>query len=191
VRRIAQAAAACMLIAAYVVLRNGIESSPLTRVLGFFTIVPGVVLGAWVLSGLFRMDLAEEFNSLLKKPSTPLFMGLVCAFVFLFSAWMAIGPLGGIPRGGDETAYLFQSRILARGQLVAPEPPVPDPRRFFPFRHFIFDNGRWFIMYTPLHAALMAPFTAAGAHSLFGRSSAPISCFVALSVPACRGSPSS
>lgn len=157
-----------MLIAAYVILRKGIESSPLTRVLGSVTIVPGVVLGAWAISGFTRMDLAEKFKSLLKKPSTPLFLGLVCAFVFLFSAWMAIGPLGGIPRGGDETAYLFQSRILARGQLTAPEPPVPDPRRFFPFRHFIFDDGRWFIMYTPLHAALMAPFTAAGAHSLFG-----------------------
>lgn len=84
------------------------------------------------------------------------------------TAWMAYGPLEGIPKGGDEAAYLVQSRLYARGLAWAPEPPVSTPRDLFPFRHFIFDGGRWFVMYTPVHALLMAPFTRAGLNALLG-----------------------
>ncbi len=84
------------------------------------------------------------------------------------TAWIAFGPLEGIPKGGDEAAYLVQSRVYARGQAWAPEPVVSSPRDLFPFRHFIFDRGRWFVMYTPIHALLMAPFTRAGLNALMG-----------------------
>jgi|GEM_PF-5967810 len=84
------------------------------------------------------------------------------------TAWIAFGPLEGIPKGGDEAAYLVQSRMYARGLAWAPEPVVSSPRDLFPFRHFIFDRGRWFVMYTPIHALLMAPFTRAGLNALMG-----------------------
>jgi hypothetical protein len=164
-----QVAASLALVAAYLLLLPETGSGPASKVLALLTLVPAVLILAVVLSGAFgRRDLAAEWKSLLEKPSPAVFVGSVCTFVLVFSAWMAVGPLGGIPRGGDETAYLFQSRIYARGALSAPEPPVSDPRRFFPFRHFIFDDGRWFTMYTPLHSVLMAPFTAAGQDSLLG-----------------------
>jgi len=178
-RRLLQIAAACALTAAYVLLKPAGGSGPVCRLLGLVTLVPAVLLAAWALSGLFRRDMARAGMSLISRPRPAVFAGSLACFTFLFAAWMALGPLGGIPKGGDETAYLFQSRILARGHLTAPEPPVPDPRRFFPFRHFIFHDSRWFTMYTPLHALLMAPFTAAGADSLLGPSEAALSVIVA------------
>jgi 4-amino-4-deoxy-L-arabinose transferase-like glycosyltransferase len=93
---------------------------------------------------------------------------LLPLFLAGVTAWMAYGPLEGIPKGGDEAAYLIQSRVYARGMAWAPEPAVSNPRDLFPFRHFIFDRGRWFVMYTPIHALLMVPFTRVGLNALMG-----------------------
>ncbi len=96
------------------------------------------------------------------------FLALVLAVSTGFTIWMAYGPLEGIPKGGDEAAYLIQSRIYARGAPWAPEPDVESPADLFPFRHFIFHQNRWFVMYTPMHSLLMAPFTGAGVSPLMG-----------------------
>jgi hypothetical protein len=105
---------------------------------------------------------------LLDRGGDGAFLALVLALSTGFTVWMAYGPLEGIPKGGDEAAYLVQSRIYARGAAWAPEPDVENPRDLFPFRHFIFNRGRWFVMYTPLHSLLMAPFTGAGVSPLMG-----------------------
>lgn len=126
-------------------------------------VFPGVLLFAC--SGLnpFR-GLIGFFKSL----STCVFLLAVLSGVLIFTIWMAAVPFEGIPKGGDEAAYLFQSRIFARGELTAPAPGVEEPRDLFPFRHFIFRGGEWYVMYTPLHGILMAPFTAAGVSWLLG-----------------------
>lgn len=159
---------AAVLVAAYLAASDGMRDGPMLKLLQLCTLVPAVLLAAWTLSGWIRGDLGLAFSRMLSRPSSALFVAVLAAWIFAFASWTALVPLEGIPRGGDETAYLFQSRILERGRLWAPAPPVTDPGRFFPFRHLILDEGRWFTMYTPLHALLMAPFTSAGLHSLMG-----------------------
>lgn len=105
---------------------------------------------------------------LLSRGSDGTFLALVLALSTGFTVWMAYGPLEGIPKGGDEAAYLVQSRMYARGAAWAPVPDVENPRDLFPFRHFIFHRDRWFVMYTPMHSLLMAPFTGAGVSPLMG-----------------------
>lgn len=168
-RRIAAVlAGSAALAGAYFVASDGMRDGPALKLLQLCTLVPSVLLAAWAGSGLIRGDFGAAVSRMLSRPSSAVFVAVLAAWVFVFSTWTALVPLQGIPRGGDETAYLFQSRILERGRLWAPAPPVADPGRFFPFRHLILDDGRWFTMYTPLHALLMAPFTSAGLHSLMG-----------------------
>ena len=113
-------------------------------------------------------DLVQLILGKIMKLSTVRFLGLLLVTLAVFSIWMAYVPFEGIPKGGDEAAYYFQSKIYAAGQLAAPAPSVDNPMAYFPFRHFIFRNNMWFIVYTPLHSLLMAPFTAAGAAPLLG-----------------------
>lgn len=105
---------------------------------------------------------------LLTLKGDSLFTAVIPLIAAGFTVWMAYGPLEGIPKGGDEAAYLVQSRIYARGEAWAPIPEISNPRDLFPFRHFIFDRGHWFVMYTPVHSLLMAPFTRAGVSPLMG-----------------------
>lgn len=161
-------AVAAALAAAYFPASDGMHDGPMLKLLQLCTLVPAVLLAARTASGWIRGDLGLAVSRMISRPSSTVFVTALAAWVFAFSAWTALVPLENIPRGGDETAYLFQSRILERGRLWAPAPPVADPGRFFPFRHLILDDGRWFTMYTPLHAFLMVPFTSTGLHSLMG-----------------------
>lgn len=113
-------------------------------------------------------DLLHIILRIVRKPSTAVFLGFLLAVLAVFSIWMVYGPGEGIPKGCDEAAYYFQSKIYAAGQLSAPIPAVENPEASFPFRHFVFRNDMWFIVYTPFHSLLMAPFTAAGAAPLLG-----------------------
>jgi 4-amino-4-deoxy-L-arabinose transferase-like glycosyltransferase len=53
----------------------------------------------------------------------------------------------------DSITYLFQAQLLARGQLWADAPLLPD---FFEQEFLIVDNGRWFGQYTPGFPLLLA-----------------------------------
>ncbi len=128
-----------------------------------FTIFPAVLL--FGLSGHNPFRKIVEFVASI---STGLFLLSLSLLVLAFMIYMSLVPFEGIPKGGDEAAYLFQSKIFAAGELTAPEPSVANPRSLFPFRHFIFRNDEWFVMYTPLHSILMAPFTAVGTSWLLG-----------------------
>jgi len=59
-------------------------------------------------------------------------------------------------RGGetDQTAYMLQAQIFARGHLHTPSPPE-ELRAFFLTRHCV-SNGRFFAHYWPLTSALYA-----------------------------------
>lgn len=167
--RILQFGGAALLLASFFVLTSVAPAGGAAgKVIAAVTLVPAAALAAWAASGLIRRDIASVLGAKVLSLRPAAFLALPCLFVALFCSWVALGPLDGIPKGGDETAYLLQARIFARGELSAPQPSVPDPRRFLPFRLLLFEDGRMFTMYTPLHSLMLAPFAAAGADSLLG-----------------------
>jgi hypothetical protein len=138
------------------------------KVVQLVLLVPATACFALYVAGRTKKDLIEWILGAVLKPSTARFLGLLLFILALFSTYMAYGPLEGIPKGTDEAAYCFQSRVYASGHLAAPVPDVENPEASFPFRHFVFRNDMWFIVYTPFHSILMAPFSAAGAAPLLG-----------------------
>ncbi|MCK5785081.1 MAG: glycosyltransferase family 39 protein [Candidatus Sabulitectum sp.] len=132
---------------------------PADKAVQLLLILPAVLVFSLWGTRVFKTDPVQKVMSRCGNVSTGVFLTSVLLFVLLFTLFMAIGPLNGIPKGGDEAAYLFQSRIFASGETAAPVPAVDSPRDLFPFRHFIFREGQWFVMYTPMHSLLMVPFT--------------------------------
>lgn len=164
-RRFVLTAASVLMLAAFsVYAHSGMRlEGPADKAVQLVTLLPAALF--------FAAAGWNPFGGLLKafkRMSTWVFLGCLSAFVLLFTLFTALGPMEGIPKGGDEAAYLIQSRIFARGELAAPLPDAANPRDLFPFRHFIFTDSEWFVMYTPLHAVLMAPFTSAGVSWLMG-----------------------
>ena len=145
-----------------------LPQGPVDKTVQFFLLIPASVFFALYIAAETDRDLVQMLKSRIIKLSAVRFIGLLLIILLVFSVWMVYGPSEGIPKGGDEAAYYFQSKIYASGQLAAPEPDVADPMVYFPFRHFIFRNNLWFIVYTPFHSLLMAPFTAAGIAPLLG-----------------------
>ncbi len=135
------------------------SSGPLDKAVQLLLLVPSIALFSMFLSDLTGSDLAGKLRTFILRPSSTVFCAGAMLLLLVFSIWMALDPLEGIPKGGDEVAYFFQSRVFASGRLSAPAPELSDPRNYFPFRHFIFRDGMWLIMYTPTHAFMMAPFT--------------------------------
>ena len=68
--------------------------------------------------------------------------------------------------GGDEAAYLFQSRIFAHGGLAADAPPDilldgQSLRQIFRFHHHVISQDKWYTIYPPLWPVLLGLWTAA------------------------------
>ncbi len=85
-----------------------------------------------------------------KKYAFPLFLVIATFFLLVFCTHFSLHTM---PHIEDETAYLFQAKTFAAGQLWAPAPPEPE---FFEHEHMIMRNGRWFSKYPPLWSALLA-----------------------------------
>ncbi len=145
-----------------------IPRGPADKVVQLLLLIPAAVCFAFYIAGRTKKDIVRLTLEKIGNLSTLRFLGLLLLILACFSIWMAYGPFEGIPKGGDEVAYYFQSKIYASGHLAAPAPDVENPTNYFPFRHFVFRNNLWFIVYTPFHSLLMAPFTAAGAAPLLG-----------------------
>lgn len=62
--------------------------------------------------------------------------------------------LQGVPHVTDEISHLFQSKILLAGAFHAHAPPCP--QLFFQHHIYITPDGRWFSIYPPGHALLLA-----------------------------------
>ena len=163
-------AAGLLLTAAFIIyaLSGSRASGPFDKLVQLLLLVPAALCIAVFLARSIRKDLVDALRRAVRAASPRSFIMLASAVLLLFTVWMALFPLEGIPKGGDEVAYFFQSKVFAEGRLSAPVPPVTDPRGYFPFRHFIFRDGMWLIMYTPTHALAMAPFTLAGCSWLLG-----------------------
>ena len=67
-------------------------------------------------------------------------------------------PAGAKPSIQDEFVYLLQAKMLASGHLTYPSPPQPE---FFEAAHVVV-VPRYGAKYFPGHAAVLAPFVAAG-----------------------------
>lgn len=83
---------------------------------------------------------------------------LLVAGVSLCMQTFCSGKWGAQPTTQDEFVYLFQAKTLARGRLTYPSPPLPE---FFEAAHLLV-VPRFAAKYLPGHAALLAPFQAAG-----------------------------
>lgn len=145
-----------------------VPRGPFDKIIQFILLVSAAVCFALYIARRTDRDLIQWILGKISKPSTVRFLGLLLVILTVFSIWMVYGPFEGIPKGGDEAAYYFQSKIYAAGHLAAPAPSVENPMDFFPFRHFIFRNDMWLTVYTPFHSLMMAPFTAAGVAPLLG-----------------------
>lgn len=74
---------------------------------------------------------------------------------FIFSAWISFFVYRSTPPVQDSAAHLFQAKIFKTSELFAPAPPVPD---FFSQKGdmLAMKDGKWFGMYQPGFAALLA-----------------------------------
>lgn len=169
-RRILPLVIGVLLLGAFILysLSGSRASGPSDKMVQLLLLVPAALSISYFLAGVLDADIAFLVRSCIMKPTPFSFMLIASVVLLLFTVWMALFPLEGIPKGGDEVAYFFQSKVFAEGRIAAPAPPLSDPRSYFPFRHFIFRDGMWLIMYTPTHALAMAPFTLAGCSWLLG-----------------------
>ncbi len=111
-------------------------------------------------SGAFRREARNNGRVPVAQRRTDLLcMGLLfvagatlCMRVFCSSRW------GAQPQVEDEYVYLFQAKTLAAGHLSYPSPPLPE---FFEAAHILV-VPRFAAKYLPGHAAVLAPFLAAG-----------------------------
>lgn len=136
-------------------------------------------LGGVALFAAARRPLALAWERTQAWPLGIWLGGIAGAFLFL-AAWVARGPLQGVPHAPDEIAYLWQARQLAMGALSVPSPLLPE---FF-HQTFMVNNGRWFSLFQPGWPAALVPFAALGlewlANPFYG------ACVVALSYPVAR-----
>ena len=59
----------------------------------------------------------------------------------------------GVPHNDDSVSYLFQAKMLARGQLQGPAPPDAES---FGVNHMIFNGPNWYTKFFPGWPALLA-----------------------------------
>lgn len=104
---------------------------------------------------ILRLDPRPFISRGIKILPTPWFLLALCVLFIAAASWLAYVPLEGVPHTGDDIAQVFQARILARGELTAPVPPVVEA---FQSIHIIVRNGQWYSMYPIGHALLLTPF---------------------------------
>jgi hypothetical protein len=113
---------------------------------------------------LLILHLLKSFVSVLAKrvrtwlhaaSERPVVIWLPALLFFLISCWISLVEYGCTPLVEDSAAHLFQAKIFHAGHLWAPAPPLPD---FFSYQGdmLVMKDGRWFGMYQPGFAALLA-----------------------------------
>lgn len=114
---------------------------------------------AWLLQRFWQRLLTNQNRATVTLPdaSAPrharLLSVLPLLVVFALSLHIAGDVLERIPHVQDSVTYLFQARTLARGQLSAPAPPLPEA---FEQEFLLVRDGRWFGKYPPGFPALLA-----------------------------------
>lgn len=72
---------------------------------------------------------------------------------FGYVLWVALAEYQGQPHILDASAYIFQAKIFASGQLSA---PVPSHLGAFQGPFMVASGGRWFTMFPPMTSLLLA-----------------------------------
>ncbi len=116
----------------------------------------------YVLSILFRafssfwQRLYIRFTNLLDRvASNNIRIWVPCLFFFLLSSWISLYVYDRTLMIQDSAAHIFQAKIFLQGKFFAPAPAVPD---FFSVEGdmVVLKNGKWFGMYLPGFAAILA-----------------------------------
>lgn len=131
---------------------------PSDKLIQLLVLFPAVICLAWSVSKWIQGNLTLSVIGFIDRIKTRTFLIVFSTLLFLLTALMAIFPLERTAKGSDEAAQLFQAKIFAAGELSAPMPSVSDPERFFPSRHLIMEDGKWFCQYTPTHSIFLVPF---------------------------------
>lgn len=98
--------------------------------------------------------------------SKTIFFWLPPFLFFLWASYIAVFVFRETPLFQDSAAHLFQAKIFQHFRLYAPVPPLPE--FFSTFGDMlVMKDDRWFSMYQPGFALLLAPFMAAGAEWFF------------------------
>jgi 4-amino-4-deoxy-L-arabinose transferase-like glycosyltransferase len=90
---------------------------------------------------------------------------LAVVVVLAASLYTSVGLFDRSPHIRDAISYYFQGKTFADGLLAAPAPPVAEA---FPLQFMVIHDGKWFSMYTPGTALLLAVGFAAGVPWLVG-----------------------
>lgn len=141
---------------------------PSDKIIQLLVLFPAVICIAWPVSKWIRKSLTQTAVVCIDRIRVRSFLFIASAVLFAFTAWFAIFPLEGTAKGPDEAAQLFQAKIFAAGELSAPVPSVSGPERFFPSRHLIMEDGKWFCQYTPTHSLFLVPFVLFDLNFLLG-----------------------
>lgn len=132
------------------------EALRLGGLLGCILTVAGLVLlslralfaGRWWSRIAGSMAAESRRPSWVRPAAAAMFVATIVACGAVSFIW-----LDAIPHLVDESAYLFQSRVFAAGQLWAQPPEHP---QFFEHEQLIVQGERWFSKYPPLFSALLA-----------------------------------
>ncbi|MBK8900077.1 MAG: glycosyltransferase family 39 protein [Anaerolineaceae bacterium] len=96
----------------------------------------------------------EGIISNLQFPITQKFaVAFLTLLTFALTLHIANDVLARVPHVQDSLTYLFQAQTLARGDLWAAAPPLP---QFFEQEFLLVQNGRWFGKYPPGYPAILA-----------------------------------
>lgn len=106
----------------------------------------GAVVLTFLLLGLAVASLRGEGEEV--PPDRPGGLGLPVLVAVLLAAGIAAGLLGGIPRVGDEAAYLFEARLILAGRAAAPA-PAPEVLAACDVPFTAVEGGRWFGAFPP------------------------------------------
>ncbi|MCI0443959.1 glycosyltransferase family 39 protein [bacterium] len=104
----------------------------------------------------FWQRLYFRFINLLDRvASNNIRIWIPCLFFFLLSSWISLYVYDRTLMIQDSAAHLFQAKIFLQGKFFAPAPAVPD---FFSVEGdmLVLRNGKWFGMYLPGFAAILA-----------------------------------
>ena len=151
---LAAAVLACTLIPG----SNGLRRS-LDLTLGAAIILPVLYLATRVGPKSHRPAAVPRVLVLWSIP-LPMFLASLFALELTLAAIISTSVFERIPHVQDSIAQLFHAKILARGHLTAPSPPLP---QFFAQEHVILSAGRWYSQYPPGHIGVLALGVLAGA----------------------------
>ena len=106
-------------------------------------------LASWITNGFLR---SLEFAS-----TNPFLMWAAPVFLFVLTGWIAIFIYQETPVVQDSAAHLFQAHVFKNFKLYAPAPVLMQEAFTGPLDLLVMKDGKWFGMYFPGYAALMAP----------------------------------